>query len=374
MQLPKVTETCSKHPNISLEIKRLVAVAECTSEVTSSLSPTSPQVIAKHLATDLVRSHPSINADALISSALSFLKTLITDALESPTAKTKHASTRQLQEDISSAYVKNKLYAAYYKENDHIPTEAEIERIKKLGFDGEAIIWAVVIKESYNHIGLVFKCAHRLSPKFQPVYTAEDLFGWGWAGLRTALRKYDPTTYTLSTYAMTRISGAIMDGVRQESSVPKRMGTLSRRAVVIEDELTQKLLATPTLEEISKRLDTDAKKVGLLPRIQAPLQVNDFIAMEHILRRVPEMDVDDNSPLTACINSEQSEIIHQAMLKLEPSESQVIQLVVFEALPLKKVQEMMEITSKELKIIRTRAMSKLTAILTPQKSVLLPQG
>lgn len=134
------------------------------------------------------------------------------------------------------------------------------------GLDAEAIITAVAHFETHRHIRLCWDQAYKTAGRF-PGREPAELVGYAWCGLLSALRHYDPDRAGFSTYACTRIVGAIRDGVRAESELPKRLGTFRRRVGAARDDLTQALGRSPTLAEVAASLDVELAALALEARL-----------------------------------------------------------------------------------------------------------
>lgn len=132
----------------------------------------------------------------------------------------------QVKNDLSSGRLASAIAAAW----DGATVKGELGELESViaelaleGFDSESLVWSIIVFESCKHTSLVWMVANRLAKSGSfGEYSASDLLGYGWRGLRTALRHYDPATgFAFSTYGVTRITGEIKDGVRSEHVLPK---------------------------------------------------------------------------------------------------------------------------------------------------------
>lgn len=151
-----------------------------------------------------------------------------------------------------------------------------IDVLKSDGIDAERLTWNLIVIESTRHIGLIRNEIKKLLPHLPPT-DPNDLLGYGWRGLRMALRQYDPDTgNALATFACPKINGAIRDGIRSEHHLPKRLTTFSRRVSRTSEELTARLSRTPTYSEIADELDLAAKERSYLPHLPAPASLEEM--------------------------------------------------------------------------------------------------
>lgn len=150
-----------------------------------------------------------------------------------------------------------------------------VDGLRGQGWDAERLLDSLVYLETAHHQGLVLLAAGRLA-KNSP-QDSEEFMSFGWLGLRVALRKFDPGLGNrFSTYAMTRITGAIRDGVRDEDPLPKRLVTERNKAVKAGQDLADELGRTPTLAELSSRIGD--KLAHMLPRLARAASLDELSA------------------------------------------------------------------------------------------------
>lgn len=172
--------------------------------------------------------------------------------------------------------------------------DAEIEKTTNLNYPGEELAWKIITIESNNHIGLVKNEIKKLIPYLPPTDPG-DLLGYGWRGLRAALRQYDPDTgNTLATFACPKINGALRDGIRSEHHLPKRLTTFARKINKTAENLATNLSRTPTYEEIAKELDLAAKEKALLPQLPSPASIDEILEITNGVP-VKELSLDETS-------------------------------------------------------------------------------
>lgn len=146
---------------------------------------------------------------------------------------------------------------------------------------------ALVRLESLSHVNLVWHQAAKVSPSF-PGYAPADLVGWGWSGLRMALRRFDPSMgYAFSTYACTRIVGAMRDGVRAERPVPKRLGTFQRRLDVVGAEMAESLGRQPTVAELASAVGEPEDKVLAALRARSMVSFDELVEQGGVVPAPP---------------------------------------------------------------------------------------
>jgi RNA polymerase sigma factor for flagellar operon FliA len=232
------------------------------------------------------------------------------------------------------------------------------------GIDAERVTWDVISRESVRHEGLIFKEANRLV-RTLPDRTADELTGYGWAGLRVALRNYDPDLgFAFSTYACPKINGAIRDGVRAESPIPKRLTTFVRKVSAAEEKLTHALSRVPTYAEIAAYVDSTAEAMDLLPRLVPTASLEELAESPTGERgREPACLVDDADPQEAAIVAMRDAALHRAIDALPPEEAQAVRLLLLEEVPIGKAAAMLGVEARQLRARRQRALLALEPVM-----------
>lgn len=220
--------------------------------------------------------------------------------------------------------------------------------------------WAIIRLETLKHVKLIWHQANKLERSF-PNYRASDLLGWGWVGLRTALRYYNPRLgFTFSTYACTRIIGSIRDGVRMESPIPKRLGTFQRKVASVEAELAQALGRAPTLEEVSIRVGAEISQLEALRRTQTPAHLDQPIGVdgETIGSRllVDDVDVEEAAWMTLCRND-----IEAALEVIDADDAEAVRLLIIEGMSASDARTLTGATARQMRQRKERGLVALRA-------------
>lgn len=113
-----------------------------------------------------------------------------------------------------------------------------------------------------RHLPLVKFVARRMAGSLPSHIELDDLVSWGTLGLLDALDKFDPTREVkFSTYAVTRIRGAILDGLQKMDWAPKQITSKVRAMRRLREQLANELGRYPTVEEMADRLGVDVEDV-----------------------------------------------------------------------------------------------------------------
>lgn len=204
--------------------------------------------------------------------------------------------------------------------------DAFIASARANGWDAPRIADAVVYLESANHQGLVLLSAGRIA-RNRP-HGSEEYVAYGWIGLRTALLKFEPALGNrFSTYAVTKITGAIRDGERDEDPLPKRLVTDRNKAARATAQLADTLGRTPTLAEVSAEIGD--KLAAMLPRLGRAASLEELETTFTIV---------DSSDVHADVEKSQlKEAVDAALSDLDDHTRELADKVFRQELPIKQV-------------------------------------
>jgi RNA polymerase sigma factor for flagellar operon FliA len=108
---------------------------------------------------------------------------------------------------------------------------------------------------------LVKYLAARLQCVLPPGFDREDLISHGTMGLIEAIDRYEPNRgIKLTTFAATRIRGAMLDALRTFDPVPRSVRQHARRAELAAAQLTDELGREPTSAEVARALEMPVAK------------------------------------------------------------------------------------------------------------------
>lgn len=262
--------------------------------------------------------------------------------------------------DAAPADLEASLRHAWDAEPAPADLDAAIVAATSVGIDGELLCWETINIESANHIGLIRKEASKLISKLPNTSTSE-LMGYGWSGLRAALRAYDPGLgFAFSTYACPKINGAIRDGIRAENPLPKRLTTLTRAAAAAEEKLTHELSRVPTYAEIIAFLDSHSSHVHLLPRLKDAASLDELAS---VVGHDQFCGTSDDDPADDTMRTLLVGAVHDAIGDLDEEARQLIEMLYFEDVSLTEAARRTGSDTRSLRAVKTRAHEQLAATL-----------
>lgn len=220
--------------------------------------------------------------------------------------------------------------------------------------------WSFISLEGRRHVNLVWHQANKLQRSY-PDRDADDLLAWGWLGLRTALRHYNPELgFAFSTYAVTRIVGSIRDGVRAENPVPKRLLTQARAVAAVEAELANSLGRAPTFNEISNYLNIEAAHLAVIKRTRTPASIEEIVGgIERNGSIEPGWLADGALTDEQVLGHIDAQRVTEALQALPPDEAEAVRLLIMEARNPSEARQMAGTSARQLRQRKERALQTL---------------
>ena len=220
--------------------------------------------------------------------------------------------------------------------------------------------WELVRLESANHVNLVWHQVNKIARNYGDVEPG-DLLTWGWLGLRAALRQYNPSLgFAFSTYACTRIVGAMRDGIRAESPIPKRLGALARIANTVENDLTQSLGRAPTTQEIVTKSNISPKHLEIIRRTRPATSLNASIG-DDMGSAADNLQAEDDVETTVLASLERV-YLNSVLDTLPEEEAQAVRLLILDDLDTSEVCAMLGMTARQLRQKRDKGLERLRSI------------
>lgn len=208
-----------------------------------------------------------------------------------------------------------------------------------------------------QNLSLVHHAARRVHRRASFDAHYDDLLSAGTLGLLQAVERFDPAQgWRLSTFAMVRIQGAILDHLRQEAGVPRRVLARSRR-------LAQ------ARARVEGRLGRRAREAEVAGEIGVPA------GEYHAWHRDGAMGVVSLTPAVAATvpggpqeGQDAPEWLAVALEGLPERERRVITLGFFEDLSGKEIAATLGISESRVSQLRNRALLRLRSAKTERKT------
>lgn len=224
--------------------------------------------------------------------------------------------------------------------------------------DPDAREWLVV-----HYASLVKFVAGRLAAGLPKSVDTGDLVSAGVFGLMTAIDRFDPSHgVKFDSFAVPRIRGAILDGLRALDWVPRSVRAKARSVQDAIAALEHSLGRSPTDEEIAAQLKIDVEELhGWLSDVAAgavgPL---DHVALDD----TPASGGSETQPGRALEDAELRDAMRQEVSRLPEREQAVLVLYYDDGLTLSEIGEVLGVTESRVSQIHSKAVIMLRSRLT----------
>ena len=191
-----------------------------------------------------------------------------------------------------------------------------------------------------------------------------DLVSYGVFGLIDAIDKFEPERgFKFETYAINRIKGSILDGLRSLDWVPRSVRSRAREMERSLSELEHRLQRTPSDEELAKHMGQEVESVQ---STLAEISNLGLIALDEMIG--PDAgsslgdflpDVGGMSPEAAFQAEETRHMLGDAINRLPDRERLVITLYYFEGLTLAEIGNVLGVTESRVCQIHAKSVLSL---------------
>ncbi|MBE7213888.1 RNA polymerase sigma factor FliA [Shewanella benthica] len=213
-----------------------------------------------------------------------------------------------------------------------------------------------------QYASLVKKIAHHLLARLPASVQLDDLLQAGMMGLLEASSKFDANKGAkFETFAGIRIRGSMLDEIRRGDWVPRSVHRNQRRVAQVIDELEQELGRDAKDDEIAQRLDMTLDEYH---HILNDVSVGKIIGIEDLGVSADVISHDDGvkDDTYESIAEDQFHSALVAAIKLLPErDGLVLSLYYDEALNLKEIGAILEVSESRVSQILSQAMLRLKA-------------
>ncbi|MGD8191039.1 FliA/WhiG family RNA polymerase sigma factor [Brevibacillus ginsengisoli] len=225
---------------------------------------------------------------------------------------------------------------------------------------------------------LVNKVANRLAIGLPSNVDRDDLISFGRFGLLDALAKFDHTRgLQFETYAMWRIRGAMIDGLRESDWIPRTVRDKAKKIEEAYTTLEQRLLRVPTDQEVSEFLgitERELQQVLYDTSLASMISIDEAVGDEDEQKTARHSYIVDEltpSPEQVAETSSLKEVLSVSIDKLPEKERTVVSLFYFEELTLSEIAEVMSLSPSRISQLHSKAVLRLRSALSRWKSQLI---
>ncbi len=192
----------------------------------------------------------------------------------------------------------------------------------------------------------------------------EDMVNHGMITLIDCVDKYDPSREAkFESYAFLRVKGGIIDLIRKQDWIPRRVRVNSKKINDTYNQLHAELKRQPTSEELADKLGITVEK---LEKYNCEIANSSVYSFEELIQNVSQMGnvlenstMDDITPEKRTLKKELRRILIDAIDELTDKERLVITLYFFENLNLADIAKVLDVSVQRVSQINTKAINKL---------------
>lgn len=230
----------------------------------------------------------------------------------------------------------------------------------------------------YAH--LVKYVANRLAINLSSVVELDELISYGIEGLIDAIEKFDHMrNIKFETYAITRVRGSIIDGLRAMDWVPVSVRQKGKELEKTYMQLEMKLGRSADDAEVAAELGLTMDELSNLLREVAAntiISLDDFIPGEEgddRKKRIVDMLEDDNASdaLDLLQLGEVKDLMAQTINRLPEKEKTVVYLYYYEGLTLKEIGAVLSLSESRISQLHTKAILRMRGSLSKKKRMVI---
>jgi RNA polymerase sigma factor FliA len=208
---------------------------------------------------------------------------------------------------------------------------------------------------------LVKYVAGRMRSRLPHSVDQDDLVSDGVLGLMDAIERFDPSRgLSFQTFAVPRIRGAIIDGLRSMDFVPRSVRDKVRLVQQASVKLEERLGRLPDDEEIAREVGVPVQQVRDLTKQASSNHAN-----------LDDFELADELASAADDSVEQGDVsasLRRVIAELNERDQVVIALYYFEGLTLADIGKVLGVTESRISQVHSRATSTLRAKLVALES------
>ncbi|HTP97195.1 MAG TPA: RNA polymerase sigma factor FliA [Burkholderiales bacterium] len=213
---------------------------------------------------------------------------------------------------------------------------------------------------------LVKRIAHHMMANLPPSVEVDDIIQAGMMGLLDAAKRYEEAQGAqFETYAVQRIRGAMLDGLRQSDWLPRGLRKNMRRIEAAINKLQQKLKRPPSEQELADELGVGLGEYQHMLQDARGYQLvyyEDFKGTDDEPFLDRHCSADKNAdPLESLLDEDMREMLIDAIGDLPEREQRVMALYYQEEMNLREIGEVMGVSESRVCQLHTQAISRLRA-------------
>lgn len=228
------------------------------------------------------------------------------------------------------------------------------------------------MEENYSidpgqYLPLVKTIVDRLDVKIPEFWDKEDMIGYGILGLLEAMGRFQPEKgIQFATFASKRIRGAILDALRKDTPLSRSYWKKVQKITSAMEKISAITGKEASIDEIIKEVDLDRAEIE---ESMGAFKLLSCISLEQTLgfsdlRVQDKLQVQlDKSPEEILIENEQTELLGEAITKLEKNQQLVLTLYYYEELTLKEIAATLGVSVSRVSQLKSIALASLRTLI-----------
>lgn len=216
----------------------------------------------------------------------------------------------------------------------------------------------LVLYYSYIAKGVV----NRMGSTFYKYATAEEMVHQGVISLIDSLERFDPNKdVKFSTYAFTKVRGSIIDYVRKQDWLPRRIRKADIQISKVEAELTGELGRAPTRVEMAKAMGMTLKEYDhCVFEVSGETQYSfEVLLTAPTMSHPSTLYMDEFDPQHNIDKEEFRQALTEAIETLNEQERTVLSLYYYENLNMKEISQVMNVSEQRVGQVNRKLLGKL---------------
>lgn len=215
-----------------------------------------------------------------------------------------------------------------------------------------------------NYSPLVKYVVGKISARATHPTRQEELMSSGIMGLLNAIETYDPGREAkFETYAISKVRWSILDELRREDRMSRRLRTWAKEVERAKARLTQHLRRAPTEGEVCRELDISLAGYRTLLQQYSQSQVDSLdspLGAESGRGAIGrQVSSGEEGPAQLLERQEVYDQLVAAMSRLNERERTVVTLYFYEGLTLREIGQALQLTEGRISQIMRRTLEKL---------------
>lgn len=212
--------------------------------------------------------------------------------------------------------------------------------------------------------------AKRVASQMRGIFTnfaqQEDIVNQGIIALIDCVERFDlEKGIKFESYAFMRVRGAVIDFVRKQDWLPRRVHLTAKQIAATHDQLCNEFMREPTQKEMADRMGISLQ---MFSKYSGEISNAIMFSFEELIQNTTQMSTAlENSvgigqgPEEHVYRQELRETLKKAIDSLTERERLVVSLYYYESLRLSEIASILQVTEQRISQINSRAITKLRA-------------